>query len=91
MRYKDVVKLEIQVDDKQRIIFIWLTRAEHADMKLMTRLEAQYKEYKSAKYCLCVFKSGFCDLHQSTRDLLAHNAKRIAETAVQLEKEGDIR
>lgn len=78
--------MEIHVDDKTKIVSIWLTNSEKKDVALKARLKPLYQDYKARKYTVAVFESGDRELYQSALDLLAYNKKRIAELDTQREK-----
>ena len=79
--------MEIERDEKKKIISVWLTKAESQDQDLQRRLKAMYPKWKQEKYLVAVFHSGTEDLFESTLALLAYNKKRCAELAVQRERE----
>ena len=78
--------LEMHVDDRTKLVTIWLTNSEKRDVTLKARLKPLYQDYKAKKYTVAVFESGDRELYQSTLDLLAFNKKRIAELETQREK-----
>lgn len=80
------MRLQIDVLDDKKIVAVWLTRAEHADEAVRSRIEGLCREYKPKKYQVAVYKSGSEDLHTSVLDLLAYNKRRIAELDTQREK-----
>ena len=79
--------LEINVRDDKQIVEIWLTNSEKDDHALRESLKDIYKKYKQKKYMVAVFESGNNDLYHNTLNLLSYNKKRIAELAVQREKQ----
>ena len=78
--------MEIERDEKKRIIYIWLTKAESQDEELRSRLEAMYPKWKQEKYLVAVFHSGKEDLFDCTLALLTHNKMLEAQKQVQQEK-----
>ena len=78
--------LQIDVLDNQKIVAVWLTRAERDDESVMSRLRSLRSEYKAKKYTVAEYHSGSGDLHTSVLDLLTYNKRRIAELQVQREK-----
>lgn len=78
--------MQMNVDDKKKIVDIWLTKAEKHDAKLKESLKDIYKKYNEQKYLVAVFMSGEQDLYESTRDLLLYNRRRAAEKEVQAER-----
>ena len=79
--------MEINVMDDEKLVTIWLTRAEQADAELRERLKPLYAKYKAKKYMVAQFHSGTEDLYEGTRDLLLYNRRRSAELAIKREKE----
>lgn len=79
--------MEMNVKNEQKMVYIWLTRAEKNDPQLQADLKDIYARYKKQKYLVAVFESGDGDLYQGTLDLLAYNKKRLAELQVQRERE----
>ena len=71
--------MEISVRDAQKIVEVWLTKAEKNDPAVAARLTPLYRAYQKQKYTVAVFQSGGADLLGCTRDLLRYNRKRIAE------------
>lgn len=80
------MRLQIDILDNQKIVAVWLTRAERDDESVMARLRSLRSEYKAKKYTVAEYHSGSGDLHASVLDLLAYNKRRIAEMQVQSEK-----
>ena len=79
--------MEIQRNETQKIISVWLTRAESQDQELQSRLKSMYPKWKQEKYLVAVYHSGKEDLYESTLALLAYNKKRCAELTIQQERE----
>ena len=79
--------MEIERDEKKKIISVWLTKAESQDEDLQRRLKTMYPKWKKEKYLVAVYHSGKGDLFESTLALLTYNKKRCAELAVQRERE----
>ena len=65
--------------ENQKIVAVWLTRAERGDEKIRERLRALRAEYKPKKYTVCEYHSGDGDLKASVLDLLEYNKLRSAE------------
>lgn len=70
--------IEINIQEKQKYVSIWLTKAEANDVELRENLKPIYEEYKQKKYRVVVFESGRGDLPTLTRDLL----KNVLESSV---------
>ena len=78
--------LQIDILDNQKIVAVWLTRAERDDESVMSRLRSLRSEYKAKKYTVVEYHSGSGDLHTSVLDLLTYNKRLMAELQVQREK-----
>lgn len=77
--------MEIWIYDDKRIVEVWLTSAEKADIGVQAQLKPMYVEYKKKGYLTAVFLSGDQDLYQQTTDLLKYNRTRSAQREVQQE------
>ena len=71
--------MEIQVFDEQKILEVWLTRAEQSDPEIQAQLKPMYAAYKKKGYTSAVFLSGDRDLQEQTSALLCFNQKRSAQ------------
>ena len=71
--------MEMEVRNKEKRVYIWLTRAESEDPALKESLKPIYQEYKAKKYLVAVYESGTGDLEGSIRDLLLYNRVRLRE------------
>ena len=71
--------MEMEVRDKEKRVYIWLTRAESEDPALKESLKPIYQEYKAKKYLVAVYESGTENLEESIRDLLLYNRVRLRE------------
>lgn len=70
--------MQLQVDDKMKLVSIWLTRTEANDSDLRERLKPLYSEYKAKKYKVAVFESGDEeDLFGLTEALLKDNKYKL--------------
>ena len=78
--------MEINVRDGNKIVEVWLTRAEKEDVDLRERLRPLYQEYKAKKYLVAVFESGEQDLAELTGSLLGYNKKRTVQLEMEREK-----
>lgn len=79
--------MEINVRDERKLVEVWLTNAEKSDSAVRERLKLLYAAYKKKNYLVAVYLSGGRDIYRSTLDLLVYNKKRVAELAVQREKQ----
>lgn len=61
------------IDDKNRIVEFWLTRAEQNDAALLESLKPLYGVWREQHYQTVVFRSGGRDLADLTEGLLLHN------------------
>ena len=78
--------MEINVRDDDKILEVWLTRAEKQDINLRERLKPLYQEYRAKKYLAAVFESGDQNLEELTGSLLGYNRKRIVQLEMKREK-----
>lgn len=78
--------MEISVRDAQKIVEVWLTKAEKNDPAVAARLTPLYRAYQKQKYTVAVFQSGGADLLGCTRDLLRYNRIHVAELETLREK-----
>ena len=63
--------MDIRINDAEKIIEIWLTRADQENLVTGTPLPVPDPRY--GKYTVAVFQSGQRDLFGMTRDLLLQN------------------
>ena len=73
------MRLQIDVFDNQRIVAVWLTKAERDDERVREKLRELRAEYKAKKYTVAEYQSGDGDLHTSIYELLRYNKLRVAE------------
>ena len=73
------MRLKINVHDDRKIVEIWLSHSEQADVALREQLRPIYQEYNGKKYTVAVFQSGTEDLYEQTHQLLLYNRNRAAE------------
>lgn len=72
--------MKLEVDDKFRLISIWLTKDDEAKKeKYIKELQDQIDMYRAKKYKFVIYHSGDGDLLQLTGDLLSHNKNIINE------------
>ena len=71
--------MELSTHENEKIIEIYLTRAERQDPKLRAGLQEIYTQFRGTKYTVAVFESGEQELYRNTLDLLAWNKRRMAE------------
>ena len=72
----------LEVCEKNRIVYYWLTCEEKADEDLQNELQVKYKEWKQKAYKVCTFVSGGGNLVDLTKELLIHNKQVLAKKAV---------
>lgn len=77
--------MEININDAQIIVEIWLTSVEKNDEVLKKQLKSIYEKYHAKKYLIAVFQSGSQDLSQATSDLLCYNRKHTAQLETEQE------
>lgn len=78
--------MKIEIMDKKKQVYIWLTRDESADEYLQKDIMQLLEPYREKKYFFTIYRSGTQDLTEMTSALLIYNIKRSAERAVQREK-----
>ena len=78
--------MELNVREEKKMVEVWLTKTEKADLALRESLKDIYDKFKKKKYLVAVYESGEQDLYQNTLDLLKWNKRRSAELEVQREK-----
>lgn len=78
--------MEINVREGQKLVEIWLTKAEKGDAPLRERLKPLYAAYKKKNYLVAVYESGERSLYRGTLDLLSYNKRRVEELALRREK-----
>ena len=88
------MRLQIDVFDNQKIVAVWLTKAERDDERVREKLRELRTEYKAKKYTVAEYQSGDGDLHTSIYELLRYNKLRVAERETERAKaapERDVR
>lgn len=88
------MRLQIDVFDNQKIVAVWLTKAERNDERVREKLRELRAEYKAKKYTVAEYQSGEGDLHTSIYGLLRYNKLRVAERETERAKaapERDVR
>ena len=80
--------MQINREDNQRRIEIWLTNEEKNDPALCESLKPLFKRFHDQKYLVAVFLSGEGDLYEGTRALLLYNRRRAAERDIQADRKG---
>lgn len=78
--------LEIRIVDADRLVEVWLTKAEKANLTVQDYLQELYAHFGAKKYTVAVYSSGNGDLFQDTLALLRYNRRRIAEREVEAAK-----
>lgn len=74
----------LEVCEKNRIAYYWLSREEKGDAGIQNKLEDEYREWRSKGYKLCTFVSGSGNLVDLTKELLIHNKLIIAKKAAEI-------
>ena len=80
--------MQIDREDNQKRIEIWLTNEEKNDPALCKSLKPLFKRFHDQKYLVAVFLSGEGDLYEGTRALLLYNRRRAAERDILAECKG---
>ncbi len=78
--------MEIDIRDEQKIVEVWLSKAERDDPGLAESLRQIYAAYRQRNYTVAVFKSGEGDLFELTSGLLTTNRRKLAEQEVENER-----
>ena len=66
------MRLQIDVFDNQKIVAVWLAKAERDDERVREKLRELRAEYKAKKYTVAEYQSGDGDLHTSIYLSLIH-------------------
>ena len=74
--------MEMEVSEKDRIVYYWLTNEEKEDTEFRQSIKPQYGEWSRKGYKVCVFLSGRGNLVELTKELLVHNKHVIAKRNV---------
>ena len=74
--------MEIRIVDADRLVEVWLTKAEKADLTVQSYLQKLYAHFGAKKYTVAVYSSGNGDLFQDTLALLRYNRRRTYGMAV---------
>ena len=74
--------MEVNVHRDDKIVEVWLTRAEAQDSALQESLAPYFALFKAHKYWVAVFKSGTGDLISGTAELLRQNLGLLTESDV---------
>ena len=80
--------MQINREDNQKRIEIWLTNEEKSDPVLCESLKPLFKRFHDQKYLVAVFLSGEGDLYEGTRALLLYNRRRAVERDIQADRHG---
>ena len=78
--------MEVDVHADQRLVCIWLTRADEENLAVQRRLPPLYRQYQKQKYKVAVFHAGNDDLTDLTRSLLLDNQNRLEANRMREEK-----
>lgn len=81
--------MEMEVSEKDRIVYYWLTNEEKEDTEFRKSLKPQYGEWSRKGYKVCVFLSGKGNLVELTKELLVHNKQVMAKRNVRRAMERD--
>ena len=75
--------MHMEVHEQDKIVELWLTRAENRDPAFRDSLKPLCQQYKARNYLVALFLSGEAELYPQTRDLLLYNRRRLAEQDIQ--------
>lgn len=73
----------LEVCEKNRIAYYWLSREEKDNVDIQNELNYKYGEWRSKGYKVCTFVSGSENLVDLTKELLLHNKLIIAKKATE--------
>ena len=71
--------MEVEIKKPQKMVYIWLTKAEAENAQLRESLKPFYQICKTMGFLCAVFMSGTEDLRESIRDLVIYNRYRLDE------------
>ena len=75
--------MTLEVCEKNRIVYYWLSREEKDNVDIQNVLKNEYGEWRSKGYKVCTFVSGSGNLVDLTKELLIHNKLIIAKKAIE--------
>ena len=78
--------MEINRNEKNKTMEVWLTKAERNDQSLRDSLKPYYKKWKEKGFLPVVYLSGDEDLYENTLELLKRNRNRSARREVEAER-----
>ena len=73
----------MEVREQDKIVELWLTRAEKDNPAFRDSLKPLCQQYKEQNYLVSMYLSGEAELYLQTRDLLLYNRRRLAEQDIQ--------
>ena len=66
--------LRIDVNEKNKILALWLTNQESINQNLPKDIENEIEKYKEQKYRICIYQSGNEDIKNNLLNLILNNA-----------------
>ena len=75
--------MTLEVCEKNRIAYYWLSREEKDNVDIQNELKDKYGEWRNKGYKVCTFVSGSGNLVDLTKELLIHNKLIIAKKATE--------
>lgn len=69
--------MRIYTDENDRLLAVWLTKAEHEDKEILASLHPVIAQYKSMKYQPVIYRSGDGNLQENTAALLCHTRRKM--------------
>jgi len=72
--------MEVNLDQENKIVEIWLTHSESQDEELRQILKPQIAEYHQKKFLVVVYESGKADLFETTRPCLKKRSSSAKST-----------
>ena len=66
--------MQIDINEKDKIIALWFTNKENPQANLPKNIEEQIETYKKKKYRICMYQSGNDDIKINLLKLILNNA-----------------
>lgn len=75
--------MRIYTDENDRLLAVWLTKAEHEDKDILASLRPVVAQFKAMNYQPVIYCSGTGDLQENTAALLRSARCEMADKTVQ--------
>ena len=73
--------MEFVMDSELKLAKVWCSHADQRDEAKQQKLKQFIKKKKKKKIFVCVYESGYGDLLENTKELLAYNLNNPAPRA----------